>query len=224
MVKRWLIAVVLGILVLGDLSIAAASFGIAGTEGLFLGSTRNLDRERAVVTALNATASRDGVQVGDVYDFRLLTLPERAILFTGGGRAGTVLSAPVLRAGRTAMIRVAFTPRGADAVQRIAALVWLCLVFLAALLGLFIVARGKGNASLAAGIMLLGFAIYGSRQFSHAIAPIWLILALEMIWAVSFVVFPAAAFVMAQYCLPPSASRKLRAWLWTILLRSWRSP
>jgi|GEM_PF-3710830 len=216
MVKRWLIAVVLGIVVLGDLSVAAASFGIGGTEGLFLGSTRNLDRERAVVTALNATAIRDGVHVGDVYDFRLLTLPERAILFTGGGRAGTAIAAPVLRAGRTAMIRVAFAPRGADTVTRIAALVWLCLVFLAALLGLFIVARGKGSASLAAGIMLLGFAVYGSRQFSHAIAPIWLILALEMIWAISFVVFPAAAFVMAQYCLPPSASRRLRAWLWTI--------
>ncbi len=216
MVKRWLIAVVLGLLVLGDLSIAAASFGIAGTEGLFWGSTRNLDSERAVVTGLNAEAVRAGVHVGDIYDFRLLSLSERAILFTDGGRAGASISAPVLRAGRTARIRIAFAPRGTDPVVRTLALLWLGLLFLAALVGLFIVARGKGRASLAAGIMLLGFAVYGSRQFSRAIAPIWLMLALEMIWAVSFVVFPAAAFVMAQYCLPSSTSRKLRTSLWTL--------
>ena len=216
MVKRWLIVAVLGVLVLGDLSLAAASFGIGGTEGLFVGSTKNLDRERALVTGLNAEAIRDGVHVGDIYDFRLLTLPERAILFTDGGRAGTSISAPVLRASRTARIRVAFAPRDTDAVTRTAHLLWLSLLFLAALVGLFIVARGKGNASLAAGIMLLGFALYASRLFSRAIAPVWLILALEMIWAVSFVVFPAAAFVMAQYCLPPATSRKLRTWLWTL--------
>lgn len=216
MVKRWLIAVVLGALVLGDLSIAAASFGIAGTEGLFLGSTRNLGSERAVVTGLNSTAIRDGVHAGDVYDFRLLSLPERAVLFTDNGRSGSSISAPVLRASRIAQIRVAFTPRATDDAQRTAALVLLILVFLATFVGLFIVARARGNASLAAGIMLLGFAVPTSRGFSRAIAPVWLILALNMVATIFLVVFAVAAFATAQYCLPPSTSRKLRTWLWTL--------
>ena len=217
MVKRWLIAVVLGIFVLGDLSITAASFGIAGTTGLFLGSKRNLSAERAVVTGLNATAIRDGVKVGDVYDFRILTLPVRTLLFTDSGRIGSSVSVPVLRGSRIVQLHVAFTARGGgDPAQRNLHLTWLILVFLAAFVGLFIIARGKGNASLAAGIMLLSFSLATSRQFSWAIAPVWLILALMMAATFAYVVFAVAAFAMAQYCLPPATSRKVRVWLWAL--------
>lgn len=188
MVKRWLIAIVLGALVLTDLSVAAASFGIAGTTGLFLGTTRNLDSERALVTALNPTAIRDGVHVGDIYDFRLLSLPERAILFTGSGRSGTSVSTPLVRGSRVVRINVAFTPR-TGAAGRTAALVWLGLAFLAAFAGIFIVVRGKGNASLAAGVVLLIFAdFYVAKSLSHAIVPVWLILSLNLASAIFFVI------------------------------------
>jgi hypothetical protein len=216
MMKRWLIAIVLGALVLSDLSLAAASFGVGGTQGFVLGTTRTLDSERVLVTGLSTDAVRAGVHVGDIYDFRLLTPHQRAILFTDDGRVGSVITAPVVRAGRIATIRVLFSPRDSDAATRTAHVLSLMLLFLAAFVGLFIVVRGKGNGSLAAGIMLLGFALYESRSFSRAIAPDWLNLSTEILWSFSFVGFPAAAFVMAQYCLPEKTSQKLRTWLWVV--------
>ena len=208
-----LVAAVLGTLSLTALIVAAASWGVAG-QPVDLGTRHRLSSERFQVETVTARGAQAGLRVGDLYDTRLMSVPERIMWWNNEARAGTTIDVPVLRGGRIVLAHQPFERLQVPATERAARWAVLVTLFLAALVGIFIIARGKGKASLAAGIMLVAFSTTLST-ISDAIAPVWLIILVHLVHAFSIVAFPAAAFVMAQYLLPES-SRPVRTVLWIL--------
>lgn len=169
---------------------------------------RQLDGSRRVVTGVSPQAARDGLRVGDVYDWSTATPEQRRRRFQATP-PGQAFEPPVIRHGRAVPVRLVALPLAVP--DQVAAYGDVLFKMLAMGIGILLVARGKGRFGLFSGLALFGFAGGEGFQVSYAVLG-WPYAAVAgfFVDVVSFVL--RYSMVEAMIALTGPALRKPERW------------
>jgi hypothetical protein len=148
-----------------------------------------------------------GERVGDILDTRALTLEQRIRFWNGDAPAGATVPFPLFRNGKPVIVYARVEAR--DAQTQLADDISFGLLCLGAVAGLLLMYRGEGNASFAAGLMLLSLGLT-LRPVGTWIGPLWLDAAIFEVTLWSAPVFATSAFVLGALLLRDRVSPPIR--------------
>ena len=159
-------AILVAILATFAIAIVAIQALSVAAVGDFSFGVRSLDASRRVVTWVSPEVAKDGLRVGDRYDWARATPEQRAARFREIP-AGGVLELPVLRNGKPSAVRIVARPRTTR--DQLASYADVAFKMLAMGVALLLVARGKGRFGLFAGLGLFGIAAREGFNVSYGI-------------------------------------------------------
>ncbi len=175
----------------------------------WIGVTHRVAPDHFQIVKLTAT-SPSGARVGDILDTRALTVEQRSRFWNEEAPAGAIVPFPLFRDGEPVIVHAQMPAR--DPQTQLADDISFALMCLGIVAGLLLMFRGEGNASFAAGLMLvtLGLTL---RPNGSWIGPVWLNVALFELTLWAAPAFAISAFVLGMLLLHNRVSQPIRVFL-----------